>query len=138
MLLAADLIKNTPDNSLTLFDKGFDSLGLLHSWQSNGTERHWLLPLKKHKQYIVIQKLGNGHEIIEMGACPKALKKWPNLPKYIKARVITEKVKGKNIMLLTSMLEPLRYPKKEIVGLYKERWEIELGYREMKQNKLTL
>ena len=84
MLLAADLIKKTPDNSLTLFDKVFDSLGLLHSWQRTETGRHWLLSLKKHKQYKVIQKLGNGHEIIEMEACPQALKKWPNLPKYIK------------------------------------------------------
>ena len=112
MLLAADLIKKRPDNSLTLFDKVFDSLGLLHSWQSTGTERHWLLPLKKHKQYKVIQNLGNGHEIIQMEVCSQALKKWPNLPKYIKAGVITEKVKGKNIKLLTPMLDPLRYPKK--------------------------
>ncbi|EKL00907.1 hypothetical protein VCHC41B1_3630, partial [Vibrio cholerae HC-41B1] len=25
-----------PDNSLTLFDKGFYALGLLHRWQSQG------------------------------------------------------------------------------------------------------
>ncbi|WP_257980768.1 hypothetical protein, partial [Aeromonas salmonicida] len=26
---------------------GFYSLGLLHAWQTAGSERHWLLPLKK-------------------------------------------------------------------------------------------
>ena len=40
------------------------------------------------------------------------------------------------------MLDSLRYPKKEIVGLYKESYDIGIGYREMKQymlqNKLTL
>ncbi len=31
MVLAEQLIERTPDHSLTLFDKGFYSLGLLHS-----------------------------------------------------------------------------------------------------------
>ncbi len=29
----------------------------------------------------------------------------------------------------TSMLDPMLYPKLDIVGLYGYRWEIELGYR---------
>ncbi|SQI45009.1 Uncharacterised protein [Serratia plymuthica] len=36
MHLAARLTKGTPDNSITLFDKGFYSLGLLHHWQNSG------------------------------------------------------------------------------------------------------
>ena len=40
MKLAESLIRTTPDHSLTLFDRGFYSLGLLHRWQSTGTERH--------------------------------------------------------------------------------------------------
>ncbi len=32
MKLAEQLIETTPDNSLTLFDKGFYSLGLLQAW----------------------------------------------------------------------------------------------------------
>lgn len=51
MILAEKLIDTTPGNSLTLFDKGFYSLGLLHQWQSTGAERHWLIPLKKNVQY---------------------------------------------------------------------------------------
>ncbi|HFL7942022.1 TPA: hypothetical protein ACG5DM_005139 [Pseudomonas putida] len=38
---------------MTLFDKGFYSLGLLHHWQSQGEHRHWLIPLKKGTQYEV-------------------------------------------------------------------------------------
>lgn len=37
---AAELIDRTPDHSLTLFDRGFYALGLLHAWQSRGEERH--------------------------------------------------------------------------------------------------
>jgi len=40
------------------------------------------------------------------------------------------------------MCDPLRYPKADIVDLYGHRWEIEHGFREMKQhllnNELTL
>jgi hypothetical protein len=34
--------------------------------------------------------------------------------------------------LLTSLTDPLAYPAAEIVALYHERWEIELGYDEVK------
>ncbi|MBD1567671.1 IS4 family transposase, partial [Vibrio sp. S12_S33] len=47
MKLAEQLIETTPDNSLTLFDKGFYSLGLLQAWSSQGINRHWLIPMKK-------------------------------------------------------------------------------------------
>ena len=48
------------------------------------------------------------------------------------ARLVTRKIKGKDYQVLTSMIDPLRYPLKDIVGLYEHRWEIELGYREQK------
>lgn len=57
MHLAERLIKDTPDNSLTLFDRGFYSLGLLTRWHSIGVSRHWLMPLKKNTQYEVVRSL---------------------------------------------------------------------------------
>lgn len=36
-------------------------------------------------------------------------------------------------LLLTSLLDPSRYPASEIIALYHERWEIELGYNEVKR-----
>jgi hypothetical protein len=38
--------------------------------------------------------------------------------------------------LLTSMLDPERYPAEEIVALYHERWELELGFNEVKTEML--
>jgi IS4 transposase len=142
MNLAAKLIDSTPDHSLTLFDKGFYSLGLLHRWQSTGTERHWLLPLKKGTQYRVIRKLCSGNELVELTPSPQARKKWPELPQTLEARLLSKTVKGKRVQILTSMVDSRRYPPADIVDLYAHRWEIELGYREMKQhlmqNRLTL
>lgn len=97
MNLAAGLIEKTPDHSLTLFDKGFYSLGLLHRWQSTGTERHWLLPLKKGTQYRIIERLCRGNALVELETSPQACKKWPGLPKTLQARLVSKTVKGKPV-----------------------------------------
>lgn len=142
MRLAADLIPSTPDNSLTLFDKGFYSLGLLNQWKNTGIERHWLIPLKKGTQFEVVRKLSARDQIIRLKTTPQARKKWDGLPATIEARLVKRLIKGKSYSILTSMTDPLRYPVANIADLYAHRWEIELGFREMKQymlrNLLTL
>ena len=40
---------------------------------------------------------------------------------------------GKTYRVLSSLIDTLRYPYDEITELYPQRWEIELGFREMKQ-----
>jgi hypothetical protein len=61
----------------------------------------------------------------------------PLLPKTWLARAISYQRKGfQPRTLLTSMLDPERYPANEIVGLYHERWELELGYDEIKTEML--
>ncbi|MGE6108919.1 IS4 family transposase [Aeromonas sobria] len=142
MVLAEQLIERTPDHSLTLFDKGFYSLGLLHAWHTSGSERHWLLPLKKGTQYEVVRKLGRQDALVQLKTSPQARKKWPQLPEAIEARLLTRSINGKERQVLTSMVDPMRFPGADIVELYGHRWEIELGYREMKhslqQHRLTL
>lgn len=39
-------------------------------------------------------------------------------------------------ILLTSLLDPVTYPAAEITGLYHERWELELGFDEIKTHTL--
>lgn len=142
MKIAETLLEKTPDYSLTLFDKGFFSLGLLHQWQESGQERHWMLPLKKTTKYQIIHTYSKNHHLVELTSCPQARKKWPTLPEKLRARLVTKVSKGKTFSILTSMLDPKRYPADELIDLYTHRWEIELGYREMKQymlqSRLTL
>lgn len=142
MLLAEKLIDSTPDNSLTMFDKGFYSLGLLHKWQATGKERHWLIPLKKNVQFEVLRSLGRNDKIVKLSSNPRARKLWPELPNELEARLVTRMIKGKEYKVLTSMVDPLRFPREDIGDLYGHRWEIELGYREQKQymlgSRLTL
>jgi IS4 transposase len=136
MTLAESLIDKTPDHTLTLFDKGFYSLGLLNRWHQTGTERHWLMPLKKNTQYEVIRKIGRQDRVVRLTTSPQAKKKFIDLPDSIEARLLSKTIKGKKVEILTSLIDPMRFPAAEIVDLYAHRWEIELGFREMKQSLL--
>ncbi|CAI1784191.1 Transposase DDE domain [Serratia plymuthica] len=136
MHLAARLTKGTPDNSITLFDKGFYSLGLLHHWQNSGENRHWLLPLKKNTQYEVIRKLGRQDQLVKLKTSPQSRKQWDGLPEEVMARLIVRTIKGKEREVLTSLTDTMRYPAADVSELYQHRWEIELGYREVKQELL--
>jgi len=136
MVLAERLIKNTPDHSLTLFDRGFYSLGLLHRWQNTGKRRHWLIPLKKNILYDVVYEFSKQDRIVCLKSCPQARKKWPDLPETMEARLLSKKVNGKIVHILTSMVQPSAFPKDDIIDLYAHRWEIELGFREIKQSLL--
>lgn len=140
--LAEQLIAQTGDNTLTLLDKGYYSLGLLNAWNQAGEHRHWMIPLRKGAQYEEVRKLGKGDHLVTLNTSPQARKKWPELGEKITARLLTYTRKGKTCHLLTSMADAMRYPGAEMVDLYSHRWEIELGYREIKQtmqqSRLTL
>lgn len=105
-------------------------------------ERRHRAPLRKGTQYRGVSKLCTGNELVELTTSPQARQKWPQLPHTLQARLLTKSVKGKPVQILTSMTDIRRYPSSDIVDLYTYRWEIELGYREMKQhllhNRLTL
>lgn len=123
MKLAEQLIETTPDSSLTLFDKGFYSLGLLQQ----GINRHWLIPMKKGLIYEVVQSFGRQDKLMKLKSNPQARKKWPELEQEVVVRLITRVKEGKQYDVLTSMVDLMLYPKSDIVGLYEYRWEIELG-----------
>ncbi|WP_429078951.1 transposase, partial [Aeromonas veronii] len=127
MVLAERLVARTPDHSLTLFDKGFYSLGLLHAWQTTGSERHWLLPLKRGTQYEVVRKLGRQDVLVRLKTSPQTRKKWPHQLDTVEARLLTRTINGKERQVLTSMVDPMRFPGADIVELYSHRREIELG-----------
>ena len=61
----------------------------------------------------------------------------PTLPKTMVVRAIRyRRPKGQPQVLLTSLLDAERYPAAELCAIYHERWEIELGYDELKTEQL--
>ena len=52
------------------------------------------------------------------------------VPSEITVRIIKIKIKKRTIV--TTLLDAEKYPRSEIVGLYQERWHVELDFRAIK------
>ena len=59
-----------------------------------GTERHWLIPLKKSTQYEVVRKLGRQDAIVRINSSARSRKYWPGLPEQIEVRLVSRKIRG--------------------------------------------
>src|SRR5262245_11863986 len=124
-----------PERSLVLLDRNYLQASALVGLAS--TNRHWLTPAKGNSKWIVVKRLGTGDDLVEMTVSSEALRKDPNLPETFQARAIRYQRKGyPPRTLLTSLLDPRKYPADEIRTLYHERWEIELAYGEVKTDML--
>lgn len=140
--LAKHLWHQLPDRSLVIIDKGFIDYGLFYRISHAGPEtvtdrKHWLVRAKKNFNGKTIKTLGKGDELVELSISSTARKKDLELPKKMVVRAIRYQIKGYQPQtLLTSMLDPKQYPALEIAGLYHERWELELGYDEIKTHML--
>jgi len=134
---AERLWNSVPDDSLVLIDRGYLQANVLVPLQQGGSNRHWMTRAKSNSKWTVLKTLGNGAHLIEMTVSGEARRKDPSLPKTFQARAIRYQRKGyRPSTLLTSLLDPKLYPAEELRVLYHERWEIELGYGEVKTEML--
>jgi hypothetical protein len=141
MRLADSFMQQIPDHSVTLFDKGFWSADLLLGLNSKGENRHWLIPARKGLVSEEVARYGKQDRLLRMKVSPQARKQNSELPAYWEVREISYAVNGKTKTVLTS-LPAATYSTKAVAALYQERWEIELGFRDIKsslqQNAVTL
>jgi hypothetical protein len=130
---AGDLWPLIPDRSLTIADRNFLSAAILVPLANHGHERHWLVRARSDTAWKAIRSLGRGDWLVEREIHHEAREKHPELPVRWEMRAIRYQRKGfKPQTLLTSMTDPVAYPAAEVIALYHERWEIELGYGEVK------
>lgn len=135
------LINHIPENSVTLMDKAFWSANLLFSLTQNKSHRHWIIPARKRLVSKEVKRYNPNDCLLEMKTSPQARKKNPALPETWRVRAVSYRVKGVDKTVYTS-LPYEAYPTHKVAQLYHERWEIELGYRDIKSsmqhNALTL
>jgi hypothetical protein len=122
------------DHSITLFDRAYFSAAFLLDWQQAGQQRHWLMRARDKLRYEVVQTLGEGDWLIRMPVSPRARQLRPELSSHWQARLVQVHAGGKIRRFITSMLEPHRFAAMELAQLYRQRWEIELGFRDIKQS----
>lgn len=131
------LIQRVPAKSLTILDRYYIDHGQLCDLRARGEDRHWLLRARKGLKCRVVERLGRGDDLVEVPVSRDLRRKRPELPETFLARAIRYRRKGfRTRTLWTSLLDPEAYPAGEIVELYHERWELELGYDELKTDIL--
>ena len=135
---AADLWPQVPSKSLVIVDRGFLAAGILIPLERDVGERHWLTRASKRSQWKTVESLAPGDEIVEMTVSDEARAQDPTLPKTWRMRAIRYQRRGfEPQVLLTSLVDGERYPRAEVIALYHERWELELGYDELKTEMLA-
>ena len=128
--LARGIWNEVPENSLVIVDRNFLVKKDLIHLETSGN-RHWLSRTKVNTKWAISEKLGKDDYIVEWDV------QGAGLPSTWTLRAIHYKKKGfPRATLLTSLLDAEKYPAKELIALYHERWETELGYDEIKTHLL--
>ncbi len=136
MLYAKQLVDDIPDESLTVFDRGFLSAEILCALTGAGTQRHFIIPAKSNTKWEALEDNAND-TLVRMRVSPQARAKRPELPEFWEARAITVvDSQGRKRILLTSLRDRRRYKPADIAACYERRWGIETSYRELKQTML--
>ncbi|CAG9199733.1 transposase [Paraburkholderia sabiae] len=138
MIWARELIPRVPDNSITVFDKGFLSAQILCNLASGGENRHFIIPARSNLRWEVVSGC-DGDQIVRMRVSPQARTKCPELPEFWQARaVLAVDARGRQRTLLTSLTDRRRFKAADIVSCYERRWQIETSYHELKQSMLGM
>ena len=137
LTLAGGLWDALPEDSLTILDRAFVSPRSLMPIQNGKPRRHWLVRMRKNAKWKEIFSYGDGDLLVEMKTNDRTLAQDRSLPRRWIARAIRYLPPGGEPgWLLTSLVDTKLYPREEIAALYHERWEIELGYGEIKTQML--
>jgi hypothetical protein len=134
---AETLWASVPDRSVTILDRLYLAANVMVGLTSSGTDRHWLMRAKTTSKWTVEEHIGPNDSLVRMNVSDEARRKDPTLPTTIQVRAIAYQRRGfRPQTLLTSLLDATAFPAKEVIALYHERWEIELGYDEIKTEML--
>jgi len=136
--LAAEMIPTIPNDSVTILDRYFHCYWIWQAIRSDEKNRHWIVRARDDvRNWKTVQRLGPNDDLVEIAPSTYARWKHPEVSETIRARAIRYRRKGfKPRTILTSLLDPLAFPAKELSALYHERWELEIGYNEIKTTML--
>jgi hypothetical protein len=135
--LAAPLLRTLRKGDLLLADRHFAAAHFYARYQQSGlefvTRVHQCFKVKRLKPYWYNSRYDF---VADMPSAKKYRQADPSLPKEVRLRFIRTTVRGRSgrqtIWLVTSLIDELAYPAREIVALYGMRWRIETLFAELK------
>jgi len=104
--------------------------------------RHAVFTHWKGPQSIWIRRLGRHDQIVEWIKPPQVPtwlpgETWERLPRLLRVRELRYRItrpgfRTQQVTLVTTLLDPVRYPKKAVAELYGLRWQVETNLRHLK------
>lgn len=132
-----------PDD-IFLGDKGFCSYFDMSAFKDRAVDSVITIARRKPvNQTQALKVLGENDLLIQWlkpkrtGASSYSYEQWQQLPETLTLRQIKVVVaepgfRGAIFYIATTLLDPERYPAQEIIDLYRQRWEVELYFRDIK------
>jgi hypothetical protein len=112
---------------LVIMDRGFPGVALWRAYTGAGA--HLLIRARSCVAARPIEYLPDGTYLARMNLAGQKRA----APGHVVLRVIEYQVDGGEVIrLLTDLLDPGAYPAPELAALYRERWEAESSYRQIK------
>jgi hypothetical protein len=134
---AEALWESVPSDSIVILDRGFFGAPTLLNIQRGAPSRHWLTRARTNTRWEIVERFAEDDLLVEMTVSREAKRGDEELPEKWRARAIRYQRKGyQPSWLLTSLVDAETFPASEIIALYHERWELELGYDELKTELL--
>lgn len=133
--MAVELVDKISRAMLVLADRGFVGVELIFLICQAGGDVLWRV--KKGVATHHLDNLPDGSYLAKMRPHDHHGRGWitGERPKPITVRIIEFKLNGQLHRLLTTLLDPVQAPARELILLYSQRWQIETFYRECKGNE---
>ena len=132
--LAREMLSSIPEASITVLDRGFVNYALLDEIVGDREhERHVMIRLRRDQKFTDVELLPDGSALARMRPSKEARRKHSNLADFIQGRIIEYQHEGGTpSRIFVTLTDHEKYPAAEVVELYHERWELEVGYDELK------
>jgi len=135
--LARELWSSVPNDSLVILDRGFINYEVFASLLDSGDNKHLLVRARADLKYEELEQLADGTVTARIRPTQAVRRAHPDIRESITVRVVHyQHDGGKPSRLFTTLLDPEQHPAQALVDLYHERWEIEIGFDELKTHML--
>ncbi len=126
------LFDKLPEKALVLVDRGFPAQWLLELLLD--FSKHFVVRISDSWKPEFLRRLGDGDMLVAVqGRIPRAKRRGSKVTRRMVLRKLQYQIgEGKKVSLLTDLIDPEKYPARELVLLYHQRWDCEIAYDEFK------
>ncbi|WP_327669583.1 MULTISPECIES: IS4 family transposase [unclassified Streptomyces] len=128
--LAGRLPRSCGPGQLVLADREFLGVPLWRAFTATGADLLWRVPA--NRVLPVERLLRDGSWLSRIHACTDARHRDPVTVRVVAYRLADEET---DYRLVTTLLDAHRHPARELAALYRERWEIETVFAELKTHQ---